>query len=237
MHYDISPPLLSHFTHYGFIELEEAISDAELAHLYKAIQSVESSSSQKTFLTGRDLFRKSAEAKKVLFSRKLCTIASKLSKQRVLQAGYDQLYFGTQDKDVLKHIPERASLNELSSMSQIACGMLVSIDVKEPPQEPEDPIDTSAKTREEVLEEEAKKIPQLSFPKEPKNALFISPKKPLPLKRWISEIEGSCVLVVWIYPGARYKESKLDPHAHLLKHEDYANGDVLLPRTHPYVKK
>lgn len=237
MHYDISPPLLSHFTHYGFIEIEEAISDAELAHLYKAIQLIETPSEEKTFLEGRDLFRKNAEAKKVLFSRKLCTIASKLSNKLVLQAGYDQLYFGTQDKSVLKRIPERVTLNELSSMSQIACGMLVSIDVNEPPKEPKEPIDTSAKTREEILEEEAKKIPELAFPKEPKNALFLSPRKALPLRRWLSEMEGFCILVVWIYPGARYKESKLDPHTHALKHEDYAYGDVLLPKTHPYVKK
>jgi hypothetical protein len=237
MHYDLSPPLLSHFTHYGFIEIEEAITDAELAHLYKAIQLVDSSSFEKKFLVGRDLFRKNAEAKKVLFSRKLCTIASKLSNQRVLQAGYDQLFFGTQDPKVLKLIPEKASINDLSSMSQIACAMLVSIDVHEPPKEPEEPTDKSAKTREEILEEEAKKIPILSFPKEPKNALFLSPRRLLPLKRWVSEMEGSFMLVVWVYPGARYKESKLDPHSYALKHEDYAYGDVLLPRTHPYVKK
>jgi len=237
--YQLSNHVLSEYKGKGFTEVEELFSDYETAELFQAIQEIEMPSVASTFLAGRNLFESSKHLQKIIFGPKISQIASTLSEKKALQVGYDQLFFGSDDPKYLDMLPDYASLNEMSSMNGLAIGMLLSIDVLEPPQiiieEPE-PKRAQPKTREEILEEEAE-IEPIGFPKEPKNAIFFDPRVQIPWKAWFEDIKGTALLAVWATPGARYVQTKLDPLNNALKNEGYAFGDVLLPETHPLVKK
>lgn len=239
MLHQLSNHVLSEYKSKGFTEIEELFSDQETAELFQAIQDAETPIMASSFLAGRNLFESSKRLQNIIFGPKNSHIASTLSHQKALQIGYDQLFFGSTDLKYLEMLPEFASLNEMSSMNGIAIGMLLSVDVLEPPEitteEPEAPIGRS-KTREEVLEEEAE-IEPISFPKEPKNALFFDPRVEIPWRAWFEDIKGTALLAVWVKPGARYVQTKLDPLNNALKNEGYAFGDVLLAETHPLVKK
>lgn len=107
MRFEVSPQIIGEFQSEGSATIDELMS----------LQSVE----EGTFESRRDRFQCDPDFKKRYFGSGISHIAAQLTKAPALQIGLDQLYLEGE-------LPETFTLYEITSLSKIACGMLLEPD-------------------------------------------------------------------------------------------------------------
>lgn len=104
MRFEVSPQLIGEFQSEGSATIDELMS----------LESIEEGS----FESRRDRFASDPGFKKRFFGSGISHIAAALTKSPALQIGSDQLYLEGE-------LPETFTLYEITSLSKIACGMLL----------------------------------------------------------------------------------------------------------------
>lgn len=104
MRFEVSPQLIAEFYAEGAVTIDELLN----------LESIEEGS----FESRRDRFARDPQFKKRFFGSGISHIAAALTKAPALQIGSDQLYLEGE-------LPETFTLYEITSLSKIACGMLL----------------------------------------------------------------------------------------------------------------
>lgn len=227
MHFSIIRQHREFFRNHHWIECDDVISSIELKRLSvelplilakrkqeKTIRSKESDTSD--FAVGHDLWRGSAPARKALLSRRIASIASELTEKHPLRFGYDMLFpapgrqMGEGYVAFLKTTP---TLEEMSCIQGVIGGAMICLSCNENQQEIETPL----------------------FSPTPGNAVFISPKWPLPLADLYQRPGCTYILVVYVHSQAVYLANHTDPHVHDFRQLGYDFGDRLKEPLHPIV--
>ena len=122
MHIDIPQAQINFFHEHHFLELEEYLTPDQ-ANAIKAIleTTIDRTSYESAYLTGRDLWRKNGAIKKLVTSRELAQIAATLTQKKPLQLGFDQVLSGKSPKAQSK------TLIDISNISTPVCGLLINL--------------------------------------------------------------------------------------------------------------
>jgi len=195
------------------IEFEGLLSDEELTLLNHEISEVLSQRQDKghNVYAARDLWRESSVIKKIACQRRFAEIAAQLVDEKPLRLGYD-LFFPSPS---LEAEPQPSkTLNEMSSLQGIVCGLLLCLSGKEP-------VTSSMEVQ--------------MFSGTSGNGVFLSPEAPINFQE-LSHHEGhSYYLVVYTKAKSVYIRNDQDPHTHAFKEVGYAFGDRLLDELNPII--
>lgn len=217
----------------NYIEFDELLSPNQLAELTKAIDStlatrlsvdesgVKRQPADKVFMVGHDLWRTNEGLKRIVMHPHLSTIAAELVETKDLRLGYDLLFpdlarrfHDTRGENLLeKFLKKTHSINEMSSLEGIACGLLICL---------------SEPLKPELSSEEA------YIPKVPGNGIFLSPELVIDFPK-LAPQQGNYFLIVYTYSAAYYILNEENPYAHELKHLGYHFGDKLNDKLNPIV--
>jgi hypothetical protein len=214
------------------IEFEGLLTEKQLLEANQAIDQAltlqitqNKPSAFQLFMAGRDLWRSRPPLKKLATHCQLAEIAAELVEDKPLRLGYDQYFppypsvakqlFFMEDS-YLALIKEPHSLNEISNLQGILCGVMICL--KSSP-EPNNKID-SAKT---------------VFASKAGNAIFFHPDLIIDFNQMQNHSGQDYFLIVYTQSYAVYVINKQDPHAHALKTLGYAAGDRLIDKHHPIV--
>lgn len=177
-------------------------------------------SSDQLFLQGRDLWRHNDELRKLTCQPRFAQIAAELIEQKPLRLGYTQLLSvrqteaSSQPTVSAQFFQQQASLNEVSCLSEVACGLLLCLSASDE-------------------EKESKGLD--IFPKMPGHAVFFQPTLNLPWDAIYQHIGQRFYLITYTYLVSHYQLQPKDPHTHVLKHLGYVFNDKLLDRLNPVV--
>lgn len=203
--------------------LNESIDSVLAEQLNVPIKELSSLSPGRLFMAGRDLWRLSADVKKIIMQKQLAEVASELAEQRFMRLGYDQLLpelpgriYKTSISDAYhKILNSSLTLTELSSLEGVSCGLMLCLK-----------SDNSGSAEEKSV-----------FSKMTGHAVFFQPDLPLNFQ-FISEHPlHRYLLIVYARGNAFYKRNDADPHTHALKQLDYAFGQKLSDKWHPMVRR
>jgi len=228
MHFSIIREHREFFRNNQWIECDDVVSPSDLKRLSveiplilakrkqeKLLHSKESDVSD--FAMGHDLWRENASAKKTILSRRMAGIASELTEKQPLRFGYDMLLpaadeplAGQTYTDFLKTTP---TLEEMSCIQGVIGGAFICLSCNETQKEVVTPL----------------------FSPTPGNAVFVSPKWPLPLGDLYQRPGCSYLLVVYVQSQAVYLANHSDPHLHDFRQLGYDFGDRLKEPLHPIV--
>lgn len=209
----------------GFVELPGIFTEKELTRLKDAIESTlekryEASKERfhrfkpkDWYLKSRDLFRDSADIRRVLLNGKLGKVAAQLIHQKPLRLAADQWLFGGQP------LPFRNNLMRSFPFQGTLMGAMISLggDSQTPQNEEETP-------------------PSLFFSKEPGHVVLFKGGLPLDFAEDYAP-PPSCnyLTVVITKQKAIYTLQENDPCTHHLKSLGFGFGDRLNDVEHPYL--
>lgn len=177
-------------------------------------------SSDQLFVQGRDLWRSDEGLRKLTCQPRLAQIVSELIEQKPLRLGYSQLLTvrqsepsGKQPTVSSQFFQQQASLNDVSCLSGVACGLLLCL------------------SGAEEEESHASDI----FPYKPGHAILFQPTLTVPWEQIYQHAGQRFYLITYTYLLAHYQLQPKDPHTHLLKHLGYVFNDKLSDRLNPVV--
>jgi len=223
------------FSKQNYIEFDELLTCTHCSELTKAIDitlakrlsvdevSVSKQPADKVFKVGRDLWRTNDHVKKLVMQPHLSAIAADLVQTKDVRLGYDLLFPELSRRFTLTHgerkledfLSKTHSLNEMSCLDGIACGLLICL---------------SEPAKPELSSEEA------YIPKIPGNGIYLSPELVIDFPK-LAPQQGNYFLIVYTYSSAYYILNEEDPHAHELKHLGYHFGDKLTDKINPIVHR
>lgn len=235
MHFVTAKEHRDFFSKMGWIEFAEVLSLSQLEKLNQGIDEalalrfqlspdqLKYLSSEKLYLQGRDLWRSHLPLRKFLTQPQFAALASELTGIHPLRLGYDQLLPARPEKARLYSAPEEGvyaqfldttfSLQEISCLEGIACGVIVSL--------------KGSDSRETTLE---------PFPRAPGHVLFFLPNRPIEWQHLYAYPKGRFYLIVYTHSVAHYRLQPSDPHLHALKHLGYIFNDPLNDRLNPIIR-
>ena len=213
MKFAIEAPHREYFHNNGAIEFDGLIGEPLLQELKNSVP--QHTSSLRSNKSGgaekeRDLWRKIAPFKKLVYLKTLAEIAAELNEKKILRLGYDQ---------VLTHAypyPQKGtySLAESSSIQGVVCGLLICLRAPLPGT-----------------------VPSKLFSIKAGNGIFFLPSTPLDFAELIDRPQGEYVLIVYAESNAVYIYQEIDPLTHVFKTLGYVYGDKLSDKLNPKVLK
>lgn len=194
----------------GFIEFEQFIPASQIDQVNKITFALGNKPDEQ-FSRGFGLWRSHPELRKFISQPKICEIVVELFEKKPLRIGYDQFLPSSNDPlfqeygqtPYYKFIREHASLEQISSIKSILCGVLISL---------------STSTSKDSF-----------FPSQAGNAVFIDPKKEIDF----SKLQSPCYLIVYTQEKSYYEPQPKDPHATIWKEWGYAFHDHLNEKLNP----
>ena len=206
-----------------YIEFEGIISPDQAAALKKECEEVIAKRLQLTparlhqcpapqiYQAGYDLWRDSGSIKKSTQKNTFASLASELTQVLPIRYGFDQ-YFAT-TKCTVSAYDVPLSLQEISSMKPLACGLLLALnDLAAPPSFFPMPLKTGS-------------------------GLFISPSFALPWPQLFSTPGLSFLLIAYAQQKTFFCADTRDPHAVSLKKLGYVFNDLLKDSLHPILHR
>lgn len=245
MKFAITKEHRDYFEKEGWIEFEQFFTPDQIKQLNHLIdlaiatraaipsQKVSMLIAERLFMEGRDLWRYQEELKKMESQSRLGQVIFDLLDKKPLRLGYDQLfpsphqqiwYTSGESKHYNEFIKQIATLEEMSCIQGIICGILIAL--SEPL-----PIEDKTVQLEEGSLEEGIDI----FPKKRGNVIFFHPQRKINMKKIYSHPGQRFYLIVYTQSNASYHLQPRDPHTHHLKQLGYIFNDKLSDRLHPIV--
>ena len=222
------------FRKHNWIECDSVISNDDLNRLVEGIPLVLDERTEikaslsfsgkafdkNSFAIGHDLWRGSANLKKIILNRSLSGIAAELVEQKPLRFGYDSLFPAVTSSPAKNQyesfLQTNPTLAEMSCIQGVLCGAMVCVSgINDLPKD----------------ESESTTI----FSRKPGNAIFFSPDWPLPLNEIYQNPGFTYLLIVYVKNNAVYLAQSGDPHGNNFKKLDYSFGDRLREPLHPIV--
>lgn len=224
----------------GWIEFEEFFSSNQIAQLNQAIDQTLSSrlkipvnqlprqTAEGAFLQGRDLWRANQELGKFVAQPRLAEIASELIEKKPLRLGYDQFfppihqvkYQNPTDHIYSTFIDQTASLEALSSLEGLACGLII-------------PLGEKKGAAAEGVPSGVEGID--IFAGSAGHALFFRPEAEVNWKNLYAHHGQSYYLIAYTQLFCYYRLEPRDPHTHSLKSLGYVFTDKLNDKWNPVV--
>jgi hypothetical protein len=232
------------FQKHGWIEFEGLISNDQLNQAHQAIDQVLAErlnvsperlrilSSEKFYLQGRDLWRSNPFLQKLVSQTRFAEIAAELIEKKTLRLGYDQFFPArqqmpfAQETQVYSHFLEQnASLQAVSCLQGVACGLILSLGGKE-----------GVPADEETSVEETDSSKGIDiFPRQSGNIIFFQPNVPIHWGHLYTHLGQKFYLIVYTLPSAHYQLEPQDPHTHALKRLGYVFNDKLSDKLNPII--
>ncbi len=227
------------FQKHGWIEFEGLISDDQLLNANDLIdrtlaerlnvtpERLNNISSEKKYVEGHDLWRANPALQKLVSQARFTEIAAELLETRTLRLGCDQIFPSREQKPFLNEtlqvyshfLEEVASLEAISCLKGIACGVMICLGAKGEAEKPHtDSID--------VID---------VFPKSRCHVIFFQASAQVNWNRLYSHLGQTFYLVVFTNLHAHYQLEPRDPHTHTLKRLGYIFNDKLNDRLHPII--
>lgn len=211
----------------GWIEFEDFLSPHAMSQLNTGIeQALEARSlasiheSNALFLNGRDLWRDNEQLRKSISHPNFGKIAAELFDRHPLRLAYHQYlppyhpprFLAKNDNAYANFLTGTASLEEISGIQGIICGVLICLSQPSP------------------LQESAQGD---LFPKREGNIVYLAPQTLLD-RSFISKRPGSSFyLMTYCTSTSFYISQPQDPLNHYLKSLGYNYNDALKERLHP----
>lgn len=229
------------FQKQGWIEFEGILSNDQLTLANQAIDQVLAERlntplerlhllpSEKIYLQGRDLWRSHAGLQKLAIQTRFAEIVAELIEKRPLRLGYDQCFparhalpLASETASVYSHFLEKTlSLEAVSCLQGVACGVLFALGGKESPTS----IEKSTEEREGID----------VFPSQPGHAIFFQPQVPINWSYLYTHPGQRFYLIVYTLASAYYQLQPQDPHTHALKRLGYVFNDKLSDKLNPII--
>jgi hypothetical protein len=226
------------FQKHGLVEFEEFLSQEQLMIMNQAIDQVLAErlkvpsprlsllSSEQLFLQGRDLWRANDNLKKNVCQPRFAEIASELIEKKPLRLGYDQFFparyqsrFSPEQQRVYtQFIEQSVSLESISCMSGILCGLMLCLG------------EEKAVSEAEFCGEGIN-----VYPSKPGHAIYFNPQILVNWQHLYRHSPFRYFLIVYTQATSHYQLVVNDPHTHFLKHLGYIFNDKLNDRLHPIV--
>lgn len=237
MKYAVAGEHRDFFHKHQLIEFENLLSQERLDECLSTIERIlterlrsnrektKETSPEKLFLAGRDLWRSDEELKKTILQRSLAETASELVNCKPIRLAYDQLIIPPISSP---HSPEQKtpywqamkgsySLEEMSSVQRIACGLMICLRNTE--SIPEDPATTATHI----------------FPHKAGNGIYFSPTLPIDFSQLCANPNQRFLLIAYAQQTSLYTPNQKDPHVNHLKRFGYHFGDHLSIKDSPFV--
>ncbi|MCB1106466.1 MAG: hypothetical protein KDK76_00040 [Chlamydiia bacterium] len=211
MRFALTKEHLDFYYRYHYIELEDLLSPKEVEELETSIDKLlpEDLSGKELYKRGYDSWRKDPTIKKIVLRKTLAEVASELTKKRALRIAFDVPLTGKIGEVPLFDHP--MTLDEISSVKPITCGLLLHLSSQNPPEDP--------------------------LPKKPGNGVFFSPRHPFSFDYLSKDPTITQLLITYTNDHPLYTLNPIDPNTHVLKRSGYVFGDSLATTTHPFVLK
>lgn len=240
MKYAIASEHRDFFQKNGAIEFDELFNEEQLSQLMASIPQTlqarlkvspdkfEKISTEKQFYAGRDLWRDSPVLKKLITHNRLAEIASELVQYKPLRLGYDQYYPPVPSSKIMMAeerqgysdlMGKEISLNEISSLQGILCGLMICLE--------------GNNTTEPAADPEAMQVN--IFASKAGNGVFLAPDKRIDFGKLRTLPSQRYLLVVYTSPTTIYILREDDPHTHALKRLGYVFGDKLSDKLNPII--
>ena len=209
---EIPQAQINYFDEHGYLELEDYLTESQVASLHAIIEThIDTTSFDTAYMTGHDLWRKDPAIKKIAFNRDLANIFSELTKVRPLRFGFDQILYA-KDTSKFPFTKQPTALKDMCSLGPPAGGVLINLSKSMP--QTEEPL-----------------------PHAPGSILLFKDKLPISFPTLLGEPGGIFLLIAYCHVKPLYIECKNDPHLHYLKSLGYTMGDHLTLDTHPLLIK
>lgn len=217
----------------GLIEFEGLLRENQLKDISASIdntlcqrlcvpkEKIISASSEKLFMTGRDLWRDDPLLKKYFLQPSFAAIASELIELSPIRIGYDQFFIQKTSFPFLtgpyKELTSKTrTLKEISSLDGVVCGLMLCISASS---------DTPSETT-------SIKTPRL-FSHIPGHGVFFRPDFHINFEELLQGTSSKYILIVYAKASTLYILQPEDPHAHALKLLGYGIGDKLSDKLNP----
>lgn len=212
------------------IEFENLLTEKQMSALTEGVENAllerlgvdpQSATPGKQFIIGHDLWRSSAQVKKIIMQRQLAQCAADLTEASALRFGYDQLFPELRGRTYRSAISDAyhqllnhpATLNGISSLQGIACGLMLCLQ------------------GDHTGHAETGSV----FTTVPGNGVFIHPDFVLDFQYLMQHPMQRYLLIVYTNSKAFYSRNDADPHTHALKPFGYNFGEKLSDKFHPMV--
>lgn len=228
------------FQKQGWIEFEDLLSNAQLTLVNQAIDQVlaerlnvpferlRSLSSEKYYLQGRDVWRSSSILQTFVAQTRFAEIAAELIEKKTVRLGYDQFFPPHQATPYLQKSPsiyshfleQTTSLEEVSCLRGVACGLLVALGGEE---------------NDVHLEQQVSSEGIDVFTIRPGNVIFFRPAVLVNWSRLYAYPGQRFYMIVYVAASAYYQLQPRDPHTHALKRLGYVFNDKLSDKLNPII--
>lgn len=226
----------------GMIEFEEFFTLDQIHQLNQAIDSALAKrshineSQDQQFFKGRDLWRETKELEKLTCQPRLAQLVNDLTEKKPLRLAYDQLLpaFSSQlgqglaNQKYSAFLNQIVSLDEISSLTGIICGILIALS---PSTKAEEVNPSNEEEKTEKTEDKPKDI----FPSQPGNITIFSGQNPFSLNQLFNHPDQRYYLIVYSLASTVYQVKEKDPQPYALKQYGYDIHDHLNDRFHPIV--
>lgn len=220
----------------GWVEFENFLTSLQVKTLNQAIDHVlalslkikehelRKASPQDCFLKGHDLWRKDKTIQKIAHSPHFAEIGSELIQKKPLRLAYDQLLpYQEENQEIFsksscsynKFLNQVNSLETVSCIRGMACGLIIALKDGENVQKQTDGIDI--------------------FPQRSGQAIFFQVSALVNWNYLFHHVGQSFYLITYAYNSAYYQLNIQDPHTHALKHLGYVFNDKLLDKLNPVI--
>jgi hypothetical protein len=201
------------FQKQGWIEFEDLISSEQITAIQQQVEQTVMSrlprshmSLEEGYMQGHDLWRSNSLLRKWATHPKLAQIASELIEKKPLRLGYDQFFPSSLKQGQSIHkvscktplsLKEIASLEEVSSIDGISCGLMLCLKVAD---------DHNEKT----LPPEGINV----FPSTQGHVIFFRPTYPVNWGSLFDYPNRAFYLITFTCENAYYEANPYDPHTH-----------------------
>lgn len=213
--------------------VNEAIDQALAARCSIPRPKLSTCPAEQLFLAGRDLWREKEELRKFITHGRLTETVGELIEQRPFRIGYDQLFPACPprifDNIYTQYLNQTASLDEISCIEGIACGVMIPLNNPVKPHTPE--------TADAATPPIAKPPSIAIFSSRPGNAVFFQSHIPIEWMRLLTYTGQRYLLISYAQMNATYRLQMRDPHTQALKRLDYRFGDRLSDKFHLVVAR
>jgi hypothetical protein len=228
------------FQKQGWIEFEGLLSSDQLALANQAIDQVLAERlnipserlqllpSEKMYLQGRDIWRSNFVVQKLATQMRFAEIVAELIEKKPLRLGYDQFFpsrqqasYAQEPSSIYSHFLEQiASLEEVSCLRGVACGLLLALGGKK------ENASLEKKTSFEGID---------VFPNQPGNVIFLQPAALVNWDCLYAHPGQRFYMIVYTLSSAYYQLQLKDPHTHALKRLGYVFNDKLSDKLNPII--
>jgi hypothetical protein len=227
------------FQKQGWIEFEGLLSDSQLISVNQAIDQVLAerlnvssdqvhlTSPEKLYLQGHDLWRSHSILHKFVAQARFAEIIGELIEKKPLRLGCDQFFpffypgpFSKEQGSVYSHfLNQTTSLEAVSCMQGVICGLLLALNEKE-----------------EFSSSEERGMEGIDiFPRKAGNVIFFQPTIPINWSHLCKHVGQRFYLIIYTSVIAHYRLQPQDPHTHALKRLGYVFNDKLSDKLNPII--